>query len=451
MRNKLLTPAICLWIIPVAAYAQGESPIAKLSARLDEMEQQNKKMAEELRALREELAAYKSGAKVADTTPVAEPPLDERLQVEEQRTAEQAQTKVEASQKMPLSITGMLLFNAFSNGTHSGTAQYPVVAAQAAGMRSAGASLRQTVLGLSFDGPQLPWDGKVSGSLYMDFFAGSALPSNQLLHIRVATMDLSWKNTTITLGQDKPLIAPREPDSLAQVGVSPLTAAGNLWDWQPQVRVERHFQFGEDSGFRAQGSIYQTSELDNTVPAAYASTLERARPGYEARGEFWIRRGVRRFEIAPGIHASTTHVAGTSVPSRIFSLDGLFRPISFLQFTGAYFEGRNAAGLGAMRQGFSVLSPGNAIPVHSVGGWAQMALFPTSRLTFHFYGGQQHDRAADLLLGGIKRNFTYAGNLIYRFAPNVLGSLEASQTRTTYLNVGTRLNVHYDLALAYLF
>lgn len=49
------------------------------------------------------------------------------------------------------------------------------------------------------------------------------------------------------------------------------------------------------------------------------------------------------------------------------------------------------------------------------------------------------------------KNQVYAGNLIYRLGPNVLASFEASQTRTTYLGQGTRLNPHYDLALAYLF
>jgi hypothetical protein len=40
---------------------------------------------------------------------------------------------------------------------------------------------------------------------------------------------------------------------------------------------------------------------------------------------------------------------------------------------------------------------------------------------------------------------------MYRLAPNILGAFEYSQTRTTYLGIGTRLNNHYDLALAYLF
>ena len=44
------------------------------------------------------------------------PPLDERVQVAEQRVADLSQEKVEASQRFPISLTGMVLFNAFLNG-----------------------------------------------------------------------------------------------------------------------------------------------------------------------------------------------------------------------------------------------------------------------------------------------------------------------------------------------
>ncbi|MDQ6678805.1 MAG: hypothetical protein M3Z09_16095, partial [Acidobacteriota bacterium] len=85
------------------------------------------------------------------------------------------------------------------------------------------------------------------------------------------------------------------------------------------------------------------------------------------------------------------------------------------------------------------------------GGWAQIALFPASRVSFHIYGGENRDRRQDLLFGGIPWNASYAANVMYRIAPNILGSFEVSQTRTNYTNTGIRLNNHYDLALAYRF
>ncbi len=448
---KLRYPIPAVLLLASAAHAQTDSALDRILVRLDKMEQDNRKLSDEVRSLRDELAGLKTPPVSGSEPEAGSPPLQERMAVQEARADEMSQSKVESSQKSPVAITGMLLFNAFRNGKNAGTSLYPVVAAFNSGPTPSGASLRQTVLGLTFNGPSLPWGGKATGSVYMDFFAGSALPEDHILHLRVATLDLNWRNTTIMVGQDKPIIAPREPDSLAQVGVSPLTAAGNLWDWQPQARIEQRFPLGENSGLRAQAGVYQTQELGASVPAAYARTLERARPGYEGRVEFWHKAGVRRLEFAPGYHGSTTHVAGTSVDSRIFTFDGLLRPVKMVEITGALFRGQNLANLGALRQGFLILGPGKARAVHSTGGWAQVAIFPTPKLTFHVYGGQQSNRPADLLANSPQRNFVYAGNLMYRLAPNVLGSFEVSQTRTNYLTQGVRLNNHYDLALAYLF
>jgi hypothetical protein len=250
---------------------------------------------------------------------------------------------------------------------------------------------------------------------------------------------------------DKPVIAPREPDSLAQVGVSPLTGAGNLWLWQPQVRLEQRFAFGRQAGLRAQFGIYQTSEGSTGVPAEYAATLARSRPGYQGRFELWAAQGEsRRLEIAPGFHASSTRVIGQSVPSRIFTIDWLIRPLSRVDFTGTFFQGENVGVVGGQRQGVSVFGE-TPRPVHAAGGWAQVAVRATPRLAFHFYGGLEDDRDSDLQRGAIARNQAYAANVVYRFGSNILASFEDARVRTSYLNSITRMFPHYDLGLAYLF
>jgi hypothetical protein len=430
---------------------QKQADVQKILDRLQQLEDQNRQIIDEIRALRNELNTHIEPTAQTESPPNTPPSLNERMDVQENRTAELAQTKVEASQRFPVSLTGMLLFNAFDNGKYSGTAQYPTAATFTKGPASSGGSFRQTVLGLRFNGPSLPGDGKVSGSLYMDFFQGTTSPFNNLLHIRIATIDFNWRHTTFSVGQDKPIISPREPSSLAQVGLSPLTGAGNLWDWQPQVRIEQRFDLGENSGIIGQGGVYQTAETyPSTLPPMYSSTLERARPGYEGRVEFYTGNGKSRYEIAPGFHLSTTHVAGTSVPSRIVSLDWLARPLPLVEFTGEFFHGENVAGLGA-RQGFTVLPSEAVIPVHSQGVWGQVALFPLARLSMHIYAGEQQDRGIDLAPGSVQRNFVYAGNFMYKLAPNVIAAFEASQARTQYLGSVVRLNNHYDLAIAYLF
>ncbi len=356
----------------------------------------------------------------------------------------------------------MVLFNAFHNGGFGGGAQYPLTAQPTTSADTSGASFRQTVIGLKFNGPDLPGGGKSSASAYFDFWGGTATPGNNLFRIRTATIDLTWKNTTITAGQDKPIVAPREPTSLAQVGLAPLSAAGNLWDWQPQLRVEQRFVFGRaaaatetdavETGMCAQAGVYETAEsYSAAAPTAYSGTLEHQRPGYEGRLMFYRGSQKRRIEIAPGYHYSNTHVLGQSVESQLTTLDWQVKPSDRIEFTGAFFRGTDDAGLGALRQGFTILANGDAIPVHALGWWSQFALFPASRISFHIYGGEESNRVADLIGNGISRNLVYAGNVVYKFASNVLGSFEVSQTRTNYIQSGQRLNNHYDLALAYLF
>ena len=435
---------------PVLMFGQQKPEMQQIIDRLDRLEKDNRELMDEVRALRKELAAGKEPSPAQPVEP-GEAPLDERVAVVERRTDELAQSKVESIQRLPVSLTGMVLFNAFLNGKSNNGFQYPVTAGATSRDQVGGATLAQTVLGLKFQGPQVPGGGTVSGSLFLDFFGGSTQSLNHLLRIRVASVEVNWKNQSFMVGQDKPILSPREPNSLAQVAVSPLTDSGNLWLWQPQARFEQRFNFGEVTGLRAQIGVYQTGEGGNAIPAEYASSLTRARPALQGRFELWHDfGGGRRIEIAPGFDTSSTHVLGKSLRSDAVSVDWMIRPFARLDFSGMFFHGQNLAVLGALRQGLTFR--GDMVsPVRGTGGWAQISLRPTNRLTLNLYGGQEDDRNSDLLFGNIGKNQSYAANLIYRLGPNVLAGLEASQTRTTYIGTGTRLNNHYDLALAYLF
>lgn len=432
--------------------ATASSSVAAILERLDHLEKQNLELQDEIRKLRQELALTSTADLTTAAAGPTPPSVEERLEIQETRTAELAQSKLDTSQRMPVELTGMLVFNAFSNGQFGGAPQNPASAALTRGQANVGGTFRQTVLGLRFHGPALPGGGKAEGSFYMDFWGGVAAPNGNLFRIRLATIDLMWKNTTITAGQDKPIVAPREPSTLAKIGVAPLSGAGNLWAWQPQVRIQQRFKFSESTGVRAEAGVFQTLEVTSvSTPAEAVATLEKARPGWEGRLNFFQGNDDRGFQIAPGFHFSTSHILGGSAPSKLFTLDWSAKPIRQFEFTGAFFRGQNAAGLSGLRQGFTVLAGNRVIPIHATGVWGQFTYFATPKLSFHAYGGGELNRALDLLNGNIRQNMTYAGNVIYKLAPNVLASIEASQNRTLYMNNGLRLNNHYDLALAYLF
>jgi len=413
---------------------------------LDRLEQQNRMLLEEVRELRQQIAATRQQPEVTPS-----PSLEERVDVQEKRTEEQSQTKVEASQKFPLSITGMALFNAFITGRNNNGFENPTAAAAVAGPATSGATFRQTIIGLKYEGPQA-FGATIRGMVLMDLFQGSSASLNHLLRLRVANLSMDWKNQSLSVGQDKPLISIREPNSLSQVGVSAFTGTGNLWLWQPQVRFEQRVALGPNTGLRAQASVYQTAESSTDVPAQFAASLERSRPALQGRFEVWRQfENGGRIEIAPGFHTSTTHVAATSVPSRLFTLDWSIQPLVKWKLVGMFFTGENPDNMGSLRQGFTVLGLRNVIPVHGSGGWAQLSYSPTKRLTVSVMNGQVDGRNADLRPGAIGKNLQSASNLQYRLAPNVFLGFEASQIRTTYLGIGKRLNNHYDLALAYLF
>jgi hypothetical protein len=443
-------PALLFVSLRTTALAQSPDQNAAILERLDQLEKQNRELLEEIKQLREQV--QKSAATPTPDQPTSEATstAGERIEVSEHRVEELAQTKVEASQKFPIQLTGMALFNAFLNGRHDGGAQYPVVASLNEGAYNNGGSFRQSIVGFLFRGPNTFLNGKVSGALYLDLFGGSGQSLNQLVRLRIAKIQVDWDKTTVFFGQDKPLISQREPDSLAQVGVSPLTAAGNPWLWLPQVRLEQRFPLGQRWLWKTEAALLQTNEYSN-VPSSATSLIENARPALEARVSARYKRSDdRHAELGAGFHTSTSHFNGFSVPSRLFTADWFIKPERWLEFKGLFFRGRNFASLGALG-GLTQVGTAPPAAIGGIGGWAEVRFIPTQRLSFNIYGGQQDDQNRNLLTGAIAKNQAYAANMTYLLAPNVLGSFEVGQVRTTYLGIGNRLNNHYDLAIAYLF
>lgn len=470
-----LAPALLFCAIG-GAHAQDTPEMREIMTRLDRLEKDNQALTEEIRALRQELAAAarSPGSAVAPgvapgvapaspaTATASAPTAEETAAVQQNRIDELAQTKVEASQKFPVSLTGMLLFNGFVNGRFNNNMGAPLAASFTPGAATGGGTLRQTTLGLLFNGPATFLGGKVTGSVYFDFFGGSSGALGQLARLRTADITLDWGSTSVLVGQEKPLVSPRDPDTLAQVGFAPLSASGNLWLWQPQVRLEHRFSFGSDAGLTAQASVFQTTSLDvpsdpyeytpAPPPPGVVARNESSNPGLEGRLMLWRRWGESgRLEIGSGYHVNRNHVAGVSVPSNIYSVDWFLRPFAKMEFSGMYYHGRNVAVLGALPQGYVLLPDGRWISVASNGGWAQLRFPITARLAFDIYGGQQSDVNSDLLSGNVGKNQSYYANVMYRIAPNVMVSLEGGQVRTLYLDYGNRLNNHYDLGIAYLF
>jgi hypothetical protein len=160
--------------------------------------------------------------------------------------------------------------------------------------------------------------------------------------------------------------------------------------------------------------------------------------------------GERRMEIAAAFHASQSHVGGFSIPSRAWVIDWFTNPSRLLEFSGTIYTGENLHHFGAYRQGW-VVTPNGVSGVHVRGGWAQVSVPFTERVSLNLMAGTMDDRNRDLLSTMIGSNRTGAANLMFRLAPNILFSIEAMQIRTHYLTGGVTRNPRYDLSLAYQF
>jgi hypothetical protein len=309
--------------------------------------------------------------------------------------------------------------------------------------------MQQTSFGFEVESPGTILGAHARGNVTMDFYA--KYEDYIVPRLRVASMELNWKTRSIRAGIEKPIMAPRNPVSLAQVVYPALWGAGNLWLWEPMASVEQRFHAGATE-FRAQGGIFQTDDARVGGNAGFAPTDLQPRPGWQGRlqiGRRWDDQ--RAIEIAPGFHYSRTLVASTSTPSQLATADWLFGPSRWWEVSGAFFHGKNAAPVGGLRQGVVVIGPGNVRSVGTTGGWTQLLLRPLPRLRLHAMAGEQNDRDADLPRGGIGRNLSWALNGIVQLSPNVLLGLELQQIRTTYIGSGTRVLNRYDVALAYTF
>lgn len=419
------------WFLWMAVLPLAGQDMAAILARLEKLEAENRELKQEVKQLRELVEG--------------KPSVPERLEIAERRVEEQASTKVEAANKFPVTLTGMALFQTFYNTRGANGVDVPTTASATPGRAAAGASVRQSVIGLRYHGPTTLWGGKVSGSMFMDFWDGGTEGATPPFRIRTTEFTIDWATRSVSAGLMRPLISPHDPNSMAYIGISPLTSSGNLWRWQPQIRFEQRAGW-----FKGQMALMQTAEDSTGAPANLLNN--RRRPGLELRGvasHQWS--GERSIEIGAGGHFSESRVGAQQLPSRIFSLDWLIDPLPRVSVSGLFFTGENVHHLGALRQSFRIAANGVINTVHSKGGWAQVSIPATSRLTFNWFAGIHDDRDRDLNRGQNGRNRNAGGNVMYRVAPNVVLSFEGIQIRSNYVGTANRRMNRYDLSIAYLF
>jgi hypothetical protein len=212
--------------------------------------------------------------------------LEESSQLLSSKVDDQFQTKVEAASKYRMRLSGIVLMNLFANHGVVDNQDFPTWAIPSfpnASSQTFGASLRQSEIGLEVFGPRLA-GARTSGNLQVDFSGGfTDTPDGVnfgLVRLRIASLRMDWKNTSIVGGQDSAFFSPLSPTSFASLAVPALGYAGNLWGWIPQVRVEHRIEFSPEQYLTLQGGI-----MDNITGELPNSTFERPPQAGESSGQ----------------------------------------------------------------------------------------------------------------------------------------------------------------------
>lgn len=451
-----------------ASLTELQSEVRELKGLVLELKEETSASRAEITRLRQQLEAGDTSANAAPNTALhsasgESSPVDLRIgQLEEEQQLlngkidEQYQTKVESASKYRVRLTGIALFNLFSNQGTVDNIDVPELAYRSTSFSSAGSfggTLRQSVFGFEVFGPEL-MGAKTSGA--MNFDAGGGFPylgngvNSPLVRVRTATIRLDWKNTDVVAGQEQLFFQPNSPTSFASLIVPALSYAGNLWAWTPQIHVEHRFAATDKSTFTFQGGILDA--LTGEPPYYYtwyrtAGAGERSRqPGYAARVAYSHPFFGHPFTIGTaGYYSRQNWAYGRDVNGYAAMLEWSVPLTARFLLSGSFYRGQAIGGLGGAT-GRSVLYNGpltdpntSVIPLNTVGGWAQLKFRANSKLEFNAAFGQDNPFAADLREFSepqsygdptLTRNQGVFGNLIYRPRSDLLFSLEYRRMNT---------------------
>jgi hypothetical protein len=326
--------------------------------------------------------------------------IEEDLQLTDAKVNEQYQTKVESGSKYRLRLSGLILLNTFH---HRGTADnmdYPRTAVPTSLLGSGGAfggSLRQSQVGVEVFGPEIA-GARTSADVKFDFAGGFPDRPNGVAEgfarLRTGTVRMDWRNTSVVAGQDALFFVPNSPTSLAMVATPPLSYAGNLYSWTPQVRVEQRLTLTEFSTLHLQGGILDS--LSGDYPdeewyGRYPSWGEESKqPAYATRIA-WSHHlfGQEMVLGAGGYYGRQWWGHGRNIDGWAATLDMAVPLGSRLGFTGALYRGRAINGLGGgVNQGVvmnaSLADPNTLVRgLNAAGGWGQIKFKATPKLEFN--------------------------------------------------------------------
>jgi hypothetical protein len=425
------TAFLFAWGTVAARPAFAQDPVADLRRELAALRA-------EVQHLREQVDALKSGA----------PASTGGIDVLQSQVAELAQTKVESTSRVPVKLFGTIHAHFFANSANANWLDIPnLVAAPPAGGNagSASATLRQTRLGFTIDAPKIG-SVKTNGVVAMDFFGG--IPGFQtgqvmgLPRVLVAFARMEGERTAVEVGQDHMILAPRDPTSLAAFAFPLLFRSGNLYLRVPQARVEHLVT----PRLRVTGGIVApiAGDLTSTdyvfVPPALGGERSR-RPAVQARvGYSTVEPDATRFvDVGVSGHVGWERQGTNLARSWASAVDFAARR-NVIGVAGELFAGDNTDAFGGAL----------GLNARSAGGWTELQLFPTDRLSLTTGVGVDDIRDRRRFVLPRRQNMSGYGSISFSLTPEVKASFEYRGLRTRSGNTG-RTNHHFDWVLVHTF
>ncbi len=385
------------------------SALTTTQQQLEQSQRQIQQLQQELLQLRQQMTwagvapAGSTAATAATTTPdvssssvsTSAPPTgttEEQLQVLEAAVRLHDQTKIESASKYPIRVTGLVLFNGFLNKGVPDNIDLPAVATRqtaTSGNGSAGASLRQAILGLEGDGPRIG-GARTSASINIDFFNGVAYSnygtSAGVVRMRTASINFDWSHDAIEVGMVAPLVSPLSPSSYATVAEPSLAGAGNLWTWAPQLRYihrfapvnGRHLQFefglwdSASAGYNSNQLFRNASPAEQSKQPAYETRIS-----YGSSGDRGLQLGLGGYYSRQSYTGYQSYYGSQHLDSWGGTLDWRIPFAHSFEVSGEGYRGRALGGLGGGVYKDVVMGtdPVSGLSVahglNAIGGWTQ--------------------------------------------------------------------------------
>lgn len=350
----------------------------------------------------------------------------------------------------PLSVYGFARLDVLVNDSRMSSLEQPAYVMREPETGHLDSELTMTPrlsrIGISID----RWDIKDDrlfgeGKVEVDFAGGSGVETIRLRH---AYASIATRRNFVELlaGQTWDLMSPLFPSAQND---TQLRYAGNIGDRRSQLRLTvsptSRVRFAIAA---AAPAVLDHQDLDND---GQDDAMAAAQPMLQWLLEVRSRLGGGGDNIARmGIsgHAARTELGdGTSRGSASIAAH-FFLPFSKgLVLLGEGYLGTNLAELGGgIGQG---MSPMTGKPIHSLGGWLELAMLPTSRHMLSIGTSVDVARSEDLSAGDRERNGTIYTVLRYKPRPALQLGLEHLYWKTDYVGmsggVANRVNMHFSV------